>query len=61
MFDIILFNRYLRTCTNGGIEMGENDSLSDKEKLIKLISNIENENIIKYLLVFIQGKIKAGN
>lgn len=41
--------------------MGENDSLSDKEKLIKLINSIENENIIKYLLVFIQGKIKAGN
>ena len=61
MFDIILFNRYLRTCTNGGIEMVENDSLSEKEKLIKLISSIENENIIKYLLVFIQGKIKAGN
>lgn len=61
MFDIILLNRYLRTCTNGGDKMGENDSLSDKEKLIKLISSIENENIIKYLLVFIQGKIKAGN
>lgn len=41
--------------------MGENDSLSDKERLIKLINSIENENIIKYLLVFIQGKIKAGN
>lgn len=42
--------------------MGENDSLSEKEKLIKLINSIENENIIKYLLVFIQGKIiKAGN
>lgn len=41
--------------------MGENNSLSDKEKLIKLINSIENENIIKYLLVFIQGKIKAGN
>lgn len=41
--------------------MGENDSLSDKEKLIKLINSIENEDIIKYLLVFIQGKIKAGN
>lgn len=41
--------------------MGENNSLSDKEKLIKLINSIENENIIKYLLVFMQGKIKAGN
>lgn len=41
--------------------MGENDSLSDKEKLIKLISKIESEDIIKYLYVFIQGKIKAGN
>lgn len=41
--------------------MGENESLSNKEKLIKLINSIENEDIIEYLYVFIQGKIEAGN
>ena len=41
--------------------MGENESLSNKEKLIKLINSIENEDMIIYLERFISNIVKAGN
>lgn len=41
--------------------MGENENLSSKEKLIKLINSIENEDMIIYLERFISNIVKAGN
>lgn len=41
--------------------MGENENLSNKEKLIKLINSIENEDMIIYLERFISNIVKAGN
>lgn len=41
--------------------MGENENLSNKEKLINLINSIENEDMIIYLERFISNIVKAGN
>ena len=33
--------------------------MDTKEKIIEIISNICDENILEYLYVFINGKVKA--
>ena len=33
--------------------------METKDKIIEIISHIEDENILEYLYVFIKGKVKA--
>lgn len=33
--------------------------MDTKDKIIEIISNIDDENVLEYLYVFIKGKVKA--
>lgn len=31
-----------------------------KQKIIEIVNNVNDINVLKYLLIFMQGKIKVG-
>lgn len=59
-------NKYLTVSLKGSIIKTEHmfgkvgiAVMETKDKIIEIISHIEDENILEYLYVFIKGKVKA--
>ena len=49
----------IKCLLGGNIKMDEEREVV-KQKIIEIVNNVNDINVLKYLLIFMQGKIKVG-